>query len=249
LAAARTAGRPRRRDLTSRIAQVTVHEADREGVDGDGRQVIAMAAPAVIARHAARTVLLASVAPMAAFYAALSAFGLTAAICVALTWYYGAVLLRLARRRPVVGAMVLGAGLMTVRATVALWTGSAFVFFLQPVAGTVATATSFALTTLAGRPLVDRLTHDFVPVPPELSRRLRAGPFFRYASLMWAVVYGINAAGTVWLLVSSSLGSFVVLKTVLSPVLTGSAIAITYLVLRRTLRREGVTLRWGAAAA
>jgi hypothetical protein len=37
------------------------------------------------------------------------------------------------------------------------------------------------------------------------------------------------------------------LKTLLSPVLTGVAIAATYLVLRRTLRREGVHLRWGPA--
>ena len=208
-----------------------------------------MAAPSAIVRHAARTVFLASVAPMLAFYVALSAFGLTVAICVALAWYYGGVLARLVRRRPVVGAMVLGAGLMTVRAMIAIWTNSAFVFFLQPVAGTIATATSFALTALAGRPLVERLAHDFVPMPLELSHRLRASRFFRYASLMWAVVYGINAAGTVWLLVSSSLSSFMLLKTLLSPVLTGVAVAATYLVLRRTLRREGVHLRWGSAAA
>jgi hypothetical protein len=218
-------------------------------MDPAGPCVIDMAAPWTIARHAARTVLLASVAPMAAFYLALSAFGLSAAICVALAWYYGGVMARLLRRRPVVGAMMLGAGLMTVRAVVALWTGSAFVFFLQPVAGTVATATSIALTALAGRPLVERLAHDFVPVPAELSHRLRANQFFNYASVMWAAVYGINAAGTVWLLVNSSLSSFVLLKTLLSPVLTGAAIAATYVVLRHTLRREGVHLRWGSAVA
>lgn len=216
-------------------------------MDAGAIHVIDMAAPSTIIRYAARTVVLASVAPMSAFYLALSLFGLTAAICVALAWYYGGVLVRLMRRRPVVGAMLLGAGLMTVRATIAIWTGSAFVFFLQPVAGTIATATSFALTALAGRPMVERLAHDFVPVPPELSHRLRANRFFSYASLMWAAVYGINAAGTVWLLVSSSLSSFMLLKTLLSPVLTGVAIAATYLVLRRTLRREGVHLRWGPA--
>jgi uncharacterized membrane protein len=218
-------------------------------MDHATRHVIDMAAPSAIARHAARTVLLASVVPMAAFYLALSGFGLTVAIWVALAWYYGGVLLRVARRRPVVGAMLLGAGLMTVRAMVALWTGSAFVFFLQPVAGTIATATSFALTALAGRPLIERLAHDFVPVPPELSHRLRTNRFFSYASFVWALVYGINAAGTVWLLVSSSLNSFMLFKTLLSPLLTGVAIAATYLVLRRSLRREGVHLRWGAAAA
>ena len=164
-----------------------------------------MAAPAAIFRHAARTVLLSLGAADGRVLPRAHAFGLTAAIFVALAWYYGGVAVRLMRRRPVVGAMLLGAGLMTIRAAVAIWTGSAFVFFLQPVAGTIATATSFALTALAGRPLAERLAHDFVPVPPELSHRLRANQFFNYTSLMWALVYGINAAGTVWLLVSSSL--------------------------------------------
>ncbi|HEY2298783.1 MAG TPA: VC0807 family protein [Jatrophihabitans sp.] len=206
-----------------------------------------MAAPSHIAKHAGRTVLLASALPMAAFYLSLSAFGLTAAIAVTLAWYYGNVLARLLRRRPVVGAVLLGAGLMSVRAAVAIWTGSAFVFFLQPVAGTVATATSFALTALAGRPLIEKLAHDFVPMPADLTHTLRGSRFFGYTSLVWAGVYGINAAGTVWLLMYSSLGSFLLMKTLLSPLLTGIAIGVTYLVLRRTLHREGVHLRWRSA--
>jgi hypothetical protein len=117
-------------------------------------------------------------------------------------------------------------------------------FFLQSVAGTVATATSFAVTALAGRPLLERLTHDFVPVPPALSERLRATRFFGYASLLWTLTYVVNAVGTVWLLTSSSLGAFLLLKTLLSPLLTGVTIAITYLLFRRLLHREGVHLRW-----
>jgi uncharacterized membrane protein len=221
-----------------RPIDVSVEVADR-------RHVIDMAAPSAVAKHAARTVLVASVLPMAAFYLALTLFGLRVAIGVTLFWYLADVALRVARKRRVVGAVLLGAGLMTLRAAVALWTGSAFVFFLQPVAGTVATATAFALTALAGRPLVERLAHDFVPVPDELASRLRANRFFDYTSLVWALVYGLNAVGTVWLLTYSSLGSFLVLKTILSPLLTGAAIGATYLVLRRTLRSEGVHLRWG----
>jgi hypothetical protein len=34
------------------------------------------------------------------------------------------------------------------------------------------------------------------------------------------------------------------MKTLLSPVLTGLAIAITYLLFRRLMQREGVHLRW-----
>jgi uncharacterized membrane protein len=206
--------------------------------------VIDMAHPSAIAVHAARTVLVASVIPMAIFYLAMSTLGLSAAILAALGWYYACLLARLIRRRPLVGATMLGAGLMTVRTVIAFWTGSSYLFFLQPVAGTVATAVSFAVTAMAGRPLLERLAHDFVPLPPALSLRLRATRFFDYTSLLWALMYAVNALGTVWLLTSSSIGVFLLMKTVLSPVLTGATIAITYLLFRRLLLREGVRLRW-----
>jgi hypothetical protein len=142
------------------------------------------------------------------------------------------------------GAVCLGAGLMTVRAAVTFWTGSAFLYFLQPVAGTVATATAIAVTALAGRPMLERLMHDFVPMPGALSERLHANRFFGYTSVIWTLVYLVNAAGTVWLLTNASLGGFLVLKTVLSPVLTGSAVVASYLLFRWLMRREGVQIRW-----
>jgi hypothetical protein len=206
--------------------------------------VIDMAHPRAIASHAARTVLFASVLPMAVFYAALSIAGLNAAIVLTLCWYYAGLVVRRLRNRPMLGATMLGAVLMTVRAGVGLWTGSAFLYFLQPVAGTVATATSFAVTALAGRPLLEHLAHDFVPVPAALSEQLRGNRFFSYASALWAAMYVANAAGTVWLLTNSSLGAFLLLKTLLSPLLTGATIAVTVLLLRRLLRRDGVRLRW-----
>ena len=86
--------------------------------------------------------------------------------------------------------------------------------------------------------------HDFVPLPGPLAERLRANRFFDYTSLIWSVVYLVNAAGTVWLLTNASLGGFLVLKTVLSPVLTSVAVASSYLLFRALLRREGVQVRW-----
>lgn len=206
--------------------------------------VIEMACPSAMALHAGRTLLIASVIPMGVFYATMSTLGLSAAILVTVGWYYAGLLARLMRHRPVIGAAMLGAGLMSVRALVAFWTGSSYLFFLQPVAGTVATAVSFAVTSLAGRPLLERLAHDFVPLPPALSQRLRASRFFCYTSMLWALMYAGNAVGTVWLLRSSSLGAFLLMKTVLSPLLTGATVVITYLLFRRLLRREGVRLRW-----
>jgi hypothetical protein len=91
--------------------------------------------------------------------------------------------------------------------------------------------------------------HDFVPLPGPLADRLRANRFFDYTSLIWAAVYLVNAAGTVWLLTNASLGGFLVLKTVLSPVLTGTAVGASYLLFRWLLRREGVQIRWARVGA
>jgi hypothetical protein len=214
--------------------------------------VIDMARPSAIAKHAGRTLLVASVLPSLVFYVTLQVGGLSWAIAAALTWYYAVLVVRRLRGRPVVGAALLGAALMTSRAMLAFWTGSAFLYFLQPVAGTIATATSFAVTALAGRPLIDRLAHDLLPVPPDLSERLRRGRFFHQTSVLWAGAYAVNAVGTVWLLSYSSLSSFIVLKSLLSPLLTGSTAAMTFLLFKRWMRREGIAIAWthrGQAAA
>lgn len=213
-----------------------------------GNCVIDVAHPAALLRHAGKTVLVASIVPSALFYTTLQTVNLSAAIGVALAWYYTVLVLRYVRKRPVVGAAMLGAGLMSMRAIVALWTGSAYLYFLQPVAGTVATATSIAVTAMAGRPLIERLVHDFVPVPQPLSERLHRARFFHRTSVLWTLTYVVNAVGTVWLLTNASLGSFVLIKSFMSPLLTASAAVITFVLFRRLLRREGVSLRWAPAA-
>jgi len=213
-------------------------------VSDEVTHVIDMAHPSAIALQAGKTVLVASAVPMALFYTTLSTAGFSAAIIVTLCWYYATVLVSVVARRRVIGATLLGAALMTVRSVVAFWTGSAFLYFLQPVAGTVVTAATFVVTAVAGRPLLERLLHDFVPVPPALGRRLRDCNFFHWASAIWAAMYVLNAVMTLWLLRDASLGLFVLFKTVLSPVLTFSTAGVTYLLFRGVLRRERIRLRW-----
>jgi len=207
-----------------------------------------MASPSAIARRAGRTLLLASVIPMSLFYSVLSFVGLSVAIGATVAWYYICLLARLVRRKPVVGATVLGAALMSVRAIVAFWTGSAYLYFLQPIAGTIATATALTVTALAGRPLLERLAHDFLPLPPALTERLHATRYFRYTSALWSLMYVLNAVGTLWLLSRSSIGAFLLIKTLMSPVLTGTTIVISYLLFKRLMRRENVLVRWRGIA-
>jgi hypothetical protein len=187
---------------------------------------------------------LVSFIPMGIFYTALAVLGLRVGVASVVGWYYGMVVLNLVRRKPVLGAGLLGAGVISIRAVVTFITGSAFVFFLQPVAGTIFTATLIAATALAGRPILDRIAHDFCAFPPEMSAKLRHNKFFFRISVLWSMTYFLNAAGTVWLLTNASLNRFMVLKSAATPVIIAVTVVASWAVFRWTVRHENVSIRW-----
>lgn len=197
-----------------------------------------------IVKKVLTTVALVSALPMAVFYVALSLYGLRAAALATVSLYYGVLVVRALRHKPILAAALLTAGLLSIRTVVMFLTGSAFVYFLQPVAGTVAVGTVIAATALAGRPILDRLAHEFCPFPAELSARLREQRFFSRLSAVWAATYLINAVGTILLLRSMSVGGFVVLKSILGPALTITAVAASLLYFHLAMRSQHVHVRW-----
>jgi hypothetical protein len=207
-------------------------------------QVIEMPGWRPILRQVLTRALLVSLLPMAVFYTTLTLFGLRPAALTTAALYYAGLLTRIVRHRPVLAAALFTAGLLALRTVVVCCTGSAFLYFIQPVAGTVGVATAFAATAFAGRPVVDRLAHDFCPFSTELSARLREARFFNRVSVVWALAYGMNAVGTVWLLTNASLGGFLVIKAVAGPIITWTAAVTSFLVFRATVRQQNVQLRW-----
>lgn len=207
-------------------------------------QIIHLPGWRLIVRKVLTTVALVSALPMAVFYMTLSLYGLRAAALATVSLYYGALLLKVLRRKPILAAALLTAGLLSIRTVIVFLTGSAFMYFLQPVAGTVALATVIAASALVGRPILDPLAHEFCPFPPELSARLRDLRFFSRLSAVWAVTYLINAVGTIWLLRSMSVGGFVVLKSILGPALTITAVAASLLYFHLAMRNQDVRVRW-----
>jgi hypothetical protein len=207
-------------------------------------QLIVMPGWRPIVRQVLTRVVLVSLLPMAVFYTTLSMYGVRAAALVTASLYYVGLLSRVIRKKPVLAAALLGAGLLALRTIIVFLTGSAFIYFLQPVAGTVAVATAFAATALAGRPVLERLAHEFCPIAPELSDHLRSARFFSWLSLVWTVTYGINAVGTVWLLTTSSLHGFILIKAFVGPLLTSTAALITFLLFRGTVRRRNLRITW-----
>jgi hypothetical protein len=200
-------------------------------------------------RHAIPHLLEATLIPLALFYGAMWLLGTWGALGVALVWCYGAIASRLLRGRRVPGVLVLGALLMTVRTIVAVASGSVFVYFLQPVFGTVVVAGAFLLSVPAGRPLAQRLAHDFCPFPDAFTEHGAVQRFFARISVLWGLVYLVNAALTAALLLSQPVGAFVLAKTVMSLSLTGSAIVASTALFFWTMRRAGFQVTWGQAPA
>jgi len=186
-----------------------------------------------MARHAIPHVLEATLIPLALFYGGLQLFGLWGALVAALVWSYTSLLRRLVARRRIPGILVLGIIGLTVRTALALATGSAFLYFLQPTLGTGLVATVFIGSVVLGRPLAQRLAADFVPLPESLLAHAGVRRFFRRISLLWAGVFLANAGISLWLLVSQSLSTFLWTRTVVSIALTAVAVAISTRAFRR----------------
>jgi hypothetical protein len=181
---------------------------------------------------------------MGLFYLCLVTVGMRGALIAALGWSYAALLKRLVRRQVIPGVLLMGCAVLTVRTAIAFVTGSAFLYFMQPVAATAAVGVAFLVSALTRRPLIDRLARDFCPLEPEMLTHPVTRRVFRQLSLLWAAVMLANAGVVTWLLLRSSLASFVVERTALSWSLTLAAIAVSTWHFTRSMRRRGIRLRW-----
>jgi hypothetical protein len=201
-----------------------------------------------LARRSAEHVLEATVVPMALFYLILTMTGLRWAVVAALGWSYAAIIRRLMTKQRMSALLVMAAVLFTARTAIALATGSAFIYFLQPTLGTFLVAGLFLFSVPLGRPLAERLAHDFCALPDSLLANPRVKKFFLRISLLFALSYLINGAMTLYLLMTSSMGTYLVLRQVVSFTLLVSAISFSAWYFFRSLRHENIVLRWNKQA-
>ncbi|MEV6986954.1 VC0807 family protein [Sphaerisporangium sp. NPDC051017] len=177
------------------------------------------------------------VAPLAVFYTALALLGLDGALIAAVSWVYAGVLWRVVRRRPVPGTMLLAAIAITARAAVGWWTGSAVVYFLQPELGTICISMAFLASVRLNRPLVQKLTLDYIHLPSAVLRHERVRRFFARITLLWAFVLLANSAVSIWLLLHQSIGTYLLVRTAVVAAISGVAVGISIYAFRRVLRR------------
>jgi hypothetical protein len=193
-----------------------------------------------VIRRGGPKILEASVAPAALFYVCLVFGSLGLAYAAALAWLYGSLARRLVRREPVSQVLVLSVIGITVRTTVAVASGSSFMYFAQPILGTVVTGGVFLASLVGGRPLIARLADDFWPVTPEMHQNPRIASLFRGLTVLWAGAHLATATMTLVLLLWLPMHTFVLAKQLSGWGITFSAIALTIAWSHRTACREGI---------
>jgi hypothetical protein len=212
--------------------------------DGQQGSVLLMPQPRRALRHALPVVLEGVVGPLIVFYLLLVLAGFRGALIAALTWSYLALGRRLLKRERVSMLLLFGTILLTLRTVVAFVTGSAFLYFAQPTAGTVAISVALLVSAMVGRPFTQRFAHDFCPMDPAIMKRPLVRQFFIRISVLWATVLMLNAGLVFWLLVSSSLRSFVLERSVVTYGLTAIAIFISISGFMAMMRRDGIIVQW-----
>jgi hypothetical protein len=192
-----------------------------------------------IARHAVPNLVECTLVPTLIFSVALQLSGLITASLAALGWSYAMLVRRIALRIRLPGLLLLTCLGLTVRTVVVVASGSAFVYFLQPIAATAVVGLTFLASCLTRSPMVDRLAKDFCPLTSDMVARHRVQLLFRRLTLMWAGVNLLNAAVTCWLLLTQSVAVFVAVKPLSAMAVTWSAVAVTVLWSLRVARQEG----------
>jgi intracellular septation protein A len=200
-------------------------------------------------RHAGIPLLESTLVPLALFWVLFTQAGFDAGLYAALGWSGVAIGRRLVLRQRIPVVLLMSTMLLVVRTVVGLWTGSAFLYFLQPTVQNFVFAVALLVTLGFERPLLAKLADDFCPFPEALTGHPRIKRFFKRVSLLWACVFLVNGATTLTVLATQTVGNYLMVSTAGSYSMVALGIALSLWWFRRSLAGEGIRLRIGAPAA
>lgn len=202
-----------------------------------------------VVRHALPNIVEGKLVPLVLFLSVLELAGTAPALVVALGWSLATIAFRTATGRRVPGLIVLSATTLAARTVAALATGSMLVYFLQPTVTTFVVGAAFFVSVPLGNPLARKLAYDVLPFDDATKAHPLVERFFVRLSLCWAATSLLNAAITVWLLLTQSTTTFVVVKSVLGPVTGAATIGSMLVWFWVTLSRSGTRVVWATHPA
>jgi intracellular septation protein A len=194
-----------------------------------------------VARRGVPHLVEATLVPALLFYAFMLTLGVFTAFLGALLWSYGAIARRFLTGRSIPPVLVLSTVALTVRTAIALASGSTFIYFFQPILGTLAMAGVFLGSIAMGQPLIAKLAGDFWPLTPDVAAHPAVVRLFRGLTVLWAGVYAATAVVTFTLLLTMPTEHFVPAKMLTGYVITLTGIVVTIAWSIATARREGLT--------
>jgi intracellular septation protein A len=193
-----------------------------------------------VAKHSLPSIIEASLIPSALFYVSWLTVGHTTAYAAALLWAFAVLVCRRHRGERIPGILVLALIGLTIRTILALCTGSAFLYFAQPILATGLFAAVFLISALAGRPFVARIAGDFYPMTAAVAQGQRVRRLFHRLTLLWAGVQLLNAAVSASLLLTLEPATFVAIKTGVVLAITTMGVVLTVVWSLRVARHEGL---------
>ena len=193
----------------------------------------------MVGRRSLPSLIEATIIPSVLFYVFLVTVGPAEAMLAALVWAYGSVLRRFVSGQRIPAVLQLAVVGLTIRTVVGLMSGT-FMYFLQPVATTVALSLVFFGSLWWGQPMIARMASDFCPLDSEIVARPGVVRLFSGLTLMWAGVHLLSAGTTFTMLMTLPTTTFVALKTVVSLAITISAIVLTVSWAIRTAHSENL---------
>ena len=193
-----------------------------------------------VARRAGHNLVEGKLIPIVVFLSFLKFAGSTTAVVAAFAWSVTCITFRLSTGRRVPGLVILTAASLAARAAAAVATGSMVVYFLQPTASTAVVGVAFLVSVGVGRPLAEKLAHDFCPFDEATAHHPHLRQFFVRLSLLWSATSMINAAITLWLLLTQPVTTFVVVKSFLGPGFTTLTLLTAIVWFRFTTRSNGL---------
>jgi hypothetical protein len=194
-------------------------------------------------RHAGPCLIEGTLIPLVLFTVVVHSVGMLPALYASLLWAGLAFSRRVWRGGRISGVLVLTAIGTAFRLATVVWTASPFIFFVQPVLGTVATSLAFGLSVPLRRPLTARLGADLVPIDATAWGRPAVRRACNRLSLVWSAALLANAGLTLWLLYHFPVATFVLLRPLVGMVTTVPAIIVSFFVGSRVVRRSGGSIQ------
>jgi MFS family permease len=184
-----------------------------------------------LVRGALPAVAVATLIPLALFYVAMVAGGVSWAIGLSLVYAYAVAVYQYRRRGRVSGMLLVTAFMATLKAVAAIASGQVVMYFAVPVVETAGFGLMFAATMFSSEPLVVRLARDLVPHAADSIATRRA--LIKTLSIVWTVTYLGSCATSLILLTTVPLPVFLGAHTLAGWMWTGSGMALTVSLCKR----------------